>query len=163
MTAADQDVRECPLDAGKLDAPQPAGDQQGRTHQQIFINLPVADLARSMAFFTALGYAFDPQSISESAACITIGQAATVMLMTQSKFNELTPRAVCDTSKTAEVLFNLTCASRQEVDELAARAVAAGGTMDVPEDFGFMFTHGFTDPDGHGWGLVCVGEPPSAA
>ncbi|KAB8140390.1 glyoxalase/bleomycin resistance/extradiol dioxygenase family protein [Chloroflexia bacterium SDU3-3] len=116
-----------------------------------------------MAFFTALGYSFDPQSTTDATACIAITPTTTVMLMTQAKFRELTPRAACDTSKHAEVLFSLTCASRQEVDELAARAVAAGGTMDRPEDFGFMYTHGFTDIDGHGWGLVCVGEPPTAA
>lgn len=159
MTATEQEPSACPIGAG---ATQTAASQQGRVHQQIYISLPIADLARSMAFFTALGYTFDPQSTTDATACIAINPTTTVMLMTHAKFRELTPRAACDTSKHAEVLFSLTCASREEVDELAAKAVAAGGTMDTPEDFGFMYTHGFTDIDGHGWGLIYVGEQPPA-
>ena len=83
------------------------------------------------------------------------------MLMTHAKFREFTPKAICDTSKAAEVLFYLSCESRQEVDDLVAKAVAAGGvTYDKAEDFGFMYTHSFVDPDGHGWGFIHMSELP---
>jgi predicted lactoylglutathione lyase len=76
------------------------------------------------------------------------------MLMTHSKFREFTPKAVCDTTQAVESLFCLYCESRQEVDDLVAKALAAGGsTYDKAEDLGFMYSHSFVDLDGHGWGL----------
>lgn len=130
-------------------------------NKQIFLNLPVADLPRSMAFFKALGYSHNPQFTDGTAACIVISEAITVMLLTHAKFREFTPKAVCDTSKAVEVLISLSCESRQEVDALVAKAIAAGGTTyDKPEDFGFMYTHSFVDPDGHGWGLLHLSAPP---
>ena len=84
--------------------------------------------------------------------------------MTHSKFRQFAPKEVCDTSKAAEALFCLYCKSRQEVDDLVAKAVAAGGsTYDKAEDFGFMYTHSFVDPDGHGWGLFHMSALPPAA
>ena len=82
------------------------------------------------------------------------------MLGTHAKFREFTPKAICDTTQAVEVLINLSCESRQEVDDLVAKAVAAGGsTYDKAEDFGFMYTHSFVDPDGHGWGLFHMSTP----
>ena len=122
---------------------------------QIFINLPVADLPKSMAFYQALGYSLNPQFTDDTAACVVISETISVMLGTHAKFRDFTPKAICDTSKAVEVLLNLSCESREQVDDLVAKAVAAGGsTYDKPEDFGFMYTHSFVDPDGHGWGLV---------
>ncbi len=130
-------------------------------NKQIFLNVPVADLPRSMAFFQALGYAHNPQFTGDTAACIVISETISLMLLTHAKFREFTPKAVCDTSKAVEVLFSLSCESRQEVDELVAKALAAGGTTyDKPEDFGFMYTHSFVDLDGHGWGLLHLTAPP---
>lgn len=121
---------------------------------QIALNLPVADLPRSVAFFKALGFSQNPRFTDSTAACIVISETINVMLATHPKFREFTPKAVCDTSKAVEALFCLACESRQEVDDLVAKALAAGGTTyDKPEDFGFMYTHSFVDPDGHGWGL----------
>jgi predicted lactoylglutathione lyase len=81
------------------------------------------------------------------------------MLATHAKFREFTPKAVCDTSQAVEVLNSLACGSDAEVDDLVARALAAGGsTYDQPEDFGFMYTHSFVDPDGHGWGVLHMRE-----
>ena len=121
---------------------------------QVFINLPVADLPKSMAFFKALGYSHNPQFTGEASACIAISDAISVMLTTHARFRDFTPKAICDTSKAVEVLLNLSCDSREQVDGLVAKALAAGGsTYDKPEDFGFMYTHSFVDPDGHGWGL----------
>ncbi len=123
--------------------------------RQVFINLPVADLPKSMAFFKALGFEHNPQFTGEDAACIVISDSIFVMLGTHAKFREFTPKAVCDTSRAVEVLISLSCGSREEVDDLVAKAIAAGGsTYDVPEDFGFMYTHSFVDLDGHGWGLL---------
>ncbi len=133
-------------------------------NRQIFLNLPVADLPRSMAFFKALGFSHNPQFTDATAACIVISETIHVMLLTHPKFREFTPKAVCDTSKAVEVLISLSCASRQEVDGLVAKALAAGGTTyDKPEDYGFMYTHSFVDPDGHGWGVLHMSAmPPSS-
>lgn len=133
-------------------------------NKHIFLNLPVADLAKSKAFFQALGYSFNPDFTGDSAACVVISDTISVMLAPHDKFRQFTPKAVCDTSKAVEVLINLSCESRQEVDDLVAKALAAGGTTyDKPEDFGFMYTHSFVDLDGHGWGLLhLTGRPPKA-
>ena len=130
--------------------------------KQVFINLPVADLAKSMTFFKALGYSHNPQFTDDTAACIVVSDTIFVMLLTHDRFRDFTPKAVCDTSKAVEVLLSLSCDSREEVDGLVAKAVAAGGsTYDKPEDFGFMYTHSFVDPDGHGWGLVHMTAVPA--
>ena len=130
-------------------------------NKQIFLNLPVADLPRSLAFFKARGFAHNPQFTGEDAACIVISDTIHVMLLTHPKFRQFTPKAVCDTAKAVEVLISLSCASRQEVDALVAKALAAGGTTyDKPEDLGFMYSHSFVDPDGHGWGVLHLSAPP---
>jgi predicted lactoylglutathione lyase len=129
--------------------------------KQICLNVPVADLPKSMAFFKALGFSHNPQFTGNTAAMIVISDTISVMLTTHAKFREFTPKAVCDTTKAVEALFCLSCESREEVDDLVAKALAAGGsTYDKPEDFGFMYSHSFVDPDGHGWGLFYMGAPP---
>lgn len=131
----------------------------------MFINLPVADHSRSIAFFEALGFSRHPQFSGEDGGCIAISDSVFVMLCPHDKFREFTPKAICDTSQAVEVLLNLACESREEVDALVAKALAAGGsTYDQPEDFGFMYTHSFVDPDGHGWGLFHMTDmPPQTA
>ena len=130
--------------------------------QQITLHVPVADLSKSMAFFKALGWTLNPQWSGETAACFVVSEAIYLMLSTHEKFREFTPKAVCDTSKAVEALFCLNCESRKEVDDLVAKALAAGGTTyDKPEDLGFMYSHSFVDPDGHGWGLFHLSAPPS--
>ena len=132
--------------------------------KQICLNLPVADLPKSKAFFTALGFAQNPQVTGDTGAMFVISESIAVMLTTHAKFREFTPKAVCDTSQAVEVLFNLNCDTRQEVDRLVAQALAAGGsTYDKPEDLGFMYSHSFIDPDGHGWGLFHLSAPPPHA
>ena len=130
--------------------------------RQVFINLPVADLPKSIAFFEALGFSHNPQFTDDTAACIVVSDTISVMLTTHVRFRDFTPRAVCDTSKAVEVLISLSCESRDEVDGLVAKAIAAGGsTYDKPEDYGFMYTHSFLDPDGHGWGLLHMSAMPA--
>ena len=130
-------------------------------NRKIFLNLPVSDLEKSIAFFKALGFSRNPEFSDDSAACIVVSDEISVMLGTHAKFREFTPKEVCDTSKAVEVLISLSCSSREEVDALVAKALAAGGTTyDKPEDFGFMYTHSFVDLDGHGWGLLHMRETP---
>lgn len=129
--------------------------------QQIFVNLPVADLPKSIAFFEALGYANNPQFTDDTAACMVISDTIYVMLLTHPKFQAFTPRKICG-RETTEVLLCLSCDSREQVDDLVRRAVAAGGsTYAEPQDHGFMYGHSFADPDGHQWELVYMsGMPP---
>lgn len=130
--------------------------------RQVIINLPVVDLPKSIAFFKALGFSHNPQSTDDTGACIAVSDTILVMLLTHAKFRGLTPKDICDTSQAVEVLLTLSCESREQVDDLVARAVAAGGsTYDQPEDYGFMYTHSFVDPDGHGWGLVHISATPA--
>lgn len=133
-------------------------------HKKIFLTLPVADLPKSTAFFEALGYSLNPDFSGDGAACIVISETISVMLGTHAKFREFTPKAVCDTAQAVEVLISLSCESRQEVDDLVAKAIAAGGSSyEKPEDFGFMYMHSFVDLDGHGWNLIHTSAPPPTA
>jgi predicted lactoylglutathione lyase len=121
--------------------------------RQIFLNLPVADLARSVAFFEALGFTRKPEFSDDTGAGLVISDTIWLMLTTHARFKTFTPKEVCDTSRAVEVLISLSCDSKAEVDALVAKALAAGGsTYDQPEDLGFMYSHSFVDLDGHGWG-----------
>ena len=121
---------------------------------KIFLNLPVADLKKSVAFFTSLGYTFNKQFTDETSTCMVISEHIYAMLLTHDKFKHFAPNAICDTTKSNEVLISLSCENRAHVDELVAKAVAAGGrTVEDAEDHGFMYSHGYMDLDGHAWGL----------
>jgi predicted lactoylglutathione lyase len=83
------------------------------------------------------------------------------MLLTHPKFRSFTPKAICDTTKAAEMSICLSCDSRAQVDDLVARAAAAGGSPDAkPTDYGFMYQHGFADPDGHQWEFIHMSAMP---
>lgn len=124
-------------------------------NKQVIINLPVADLSKSVAFFEALGYSSHAQCRDDACAHIIISEAISLLLLTHIRFRDFTPNSVCDTNSASEVLLWLSCDSRQEVDHLVARAIAAGGAVcDEPDDYDFVYTRRFIDPDGHGWGLV---------
>ena len=131
-------------------------------NKQIFVNLPVKDLGKSIAFFEAIGYTFNPQFTGDTTACMVINDTTFVMLMTHEKFQGFTPKAVCDSTKSAEVLISLSCESREAVDSLVAKAIAAGGSShNPPQDHGFMYDHEFYDLDDHGWGIFWM--DPAAA
>ena len=122
---------------------------------KIFVNLPVKELKRSIEFFTKLGYKFNPQFTDETAACMIISEDIYVMLLTQAKFKEFTPKEICDAMKSTEVLVCLSCESRDKVNDMVGKAVAAGGTTYAhSKDYGFMYQHGFQDPDGQLWELI---------
>ena len=130
--------------------------------RQIFVNLPVKDLDRSVAFFTRLGFAFNPDFTDETATCMIVSDDIFVMLLTEAKFKTFTPKAIADATRSTEVLVCLSCESRAEVDDTVRKAVAAGGTTySEPQDHGFMYAHGFQDLDGHIWELVAM--QPGAA
>lgn len=133
-------------------------------HSQIFVNLPIADMARSQAFFKALGYAFNPDFSNEQGASLVLGENLFAMLLVRDFFGTFTDKPVADATKSTEVLVCLACDSREQVDSLVAKAVAAGGKAPrPPQDHGFMYGHGFEDLDGHIWELVhMAGKPPQA-
>lgn len=119
---------------------------------QIFVNLPVKDLKRSIEFFTRLGYTFNPNFTDEKATCMIISDTIYAMLLVEPFFKTFTQKAVCDTSKDIESIIALSCESRAAVDELAQKAEDAGATIPKPaNDMGFMYTRSFEDPDGHLW------------
>ena len=133
-------------------------------HKQIYINLAVKDLKRSMAFFKGLGFAFNPQFTNEQGACMEIGDNIYAMLLDPAFFKTFTTKAVCDTTHNAEVLLCLSCDSRAEVDDLVKKALAGGGIAPrPPQDHGFMYGHGFEDIDGHTWELMHMSGTPATA
>ncbi len=126
---------------------------------KIFVNLPVADLKKSIDFFTALGYSFNPRFTDDTATCMIVSDDIFVMLLTHAKFKTFAPNEICDARKSTEVLLCLSCESRAAVDVMVRKAIAAGGnTCGEPRDHGFMYEHGYQDLDGHGWGLFFM-EP----
>lgn len=122
---------------------------------KIFVNLAVKDLQKSIAFFTRLGFKFNAQFTDETATSMIVAEDIYVMLLTEAKFKTFTPKAICDATKSTEVLVCLSSESRDKVDEMVRNAVAAGGTTYAePKDYGFMYQHGFQDLDGHIWEIM---------
>jgi len=135
-------------------------------NKQIFVNLPVKDLPRSRAFFESMGYSFNPQFSNDQGACLVISDTIYAMLLTEPFFQTFTKKPISDAKKSTEVLICLSCESKAEVDQLVAKAVAAGGKAPNPvQDHGFMYGHGFEDLDGHVWELMHMDPnavPPQA-
>jgi uncharacterized protein len=126
---------------------------------QIFVNLPVKNLKKSIEFFTQLGFTFNTQFTDDTATCMIVSEDIFVMLLTHEKFKTFTPKKICDATKSTEVLVCLSFESREKVDEMVRKAVAAGGTTyNEPQDHGFMYQHGLQDLDGHIWELIFM-EP----
>jgi len=120
--------------------------------KQIFVNLPIKDMARSQAFFKALGLSFNPRFTNEQGASLEIAENIYAMLLVEPFFQGFTKLPICDAKKATEVLIALSCESREEVNAMVSKAVAAGGTTpNEPTDHGFMYQHGFADLDGHQW------------
>lgn len=131
-------------------------------NKQIFVNLPVKDLNKSKAFFAALGYTFNPQYTDDNAACMVISQDSIyAMLLKEDFFRTFTDKPIASAHEATEVLTCLSCESREEVDQQVAKAVAAGGKAPrTPQDYGFMYSHGFEDLDGHVWELAYMSGAP---
>jgi uncharacterized protein len=126
---------------------------------QIFVNLPVKNLNKSVDFFTKLGYKFNPKFTDKNATCMIVAENIFVMLLVEEFFKTFAPKEICDTTKSAEVLVALSFESRVAVDEMVRKAIAVGGTTyKEPNDMGFMYQHGFQDLDGHIWEIFFM-EP----
>jgi len=119
----------------------------------IFINMPVEDLKKSMEFFKGLGFAFNPQFTGEDSACMIIAENMNAMLSSRSKFESFIKKPIAERSST-EFLISLGCDSADRVREISEKAFASGALkVNEPEDIGFMFSWGFEDLDGHIWDL----------
>ncbi|MFD7506509.1 VOC family protein [Streptomyces sp. NPDC059850] len=130
--------------------------------QMIFINLATNDLETSKKFFTELGYSINPQFTTDDCACVVISETIVAMLLTRQRYQDFTNKEIADSTKTSEVLLCLSAASREKVDELVDKALAAGGApAGEPQDHGFMYGRSFQDLDGHTWEVVWM--DPSAA
>jgi uncharacterized protein len=132
-------------------------------HKQIYVNLPVQDLKRSIAFFEKLDFSFDSQFTNDQGACMVIGDNIYAMLLDREFFKTFTDKSIADTRSHTEALICISCDSKDEVDGLVKKAVAGGGKAPrAPQDHGFMYIHGFEDLDGHTWELAhMVGAPPA--
>jgi predicted lactoylglutathione lyase len=118
----------------------------------IFVNLPVSDLERSKSFYSALGFEINPQFTDENAACVVISDTIFAMLLIKPFFSSFTSKEIADTSTTVAAINALSSDSREEVDALADKAIAAGGAQtNEPQDLGFMYSRSFQDPDGNMW------------
>jgi predicted lactoylglutathione lyase len=118
----------------------------------IFVNLPVADLPAAKAFYEAIGAVNNPTFTDDSAACMVFSETIHVMLLTHEKFAQFTPKRIADARETSEVLICISADSREAVDEIADKAIAAGGREPRErQDLGFMYGRAFEDLDGHIW------------
>lgn len=133
------------------------------TARMIFVNLPVSDLARSTAFYEAVGASRNPLFSDETAACMVFSDTIHAMLLTHEKWAGFTDRAIPDAHQTAQVLICLSEASREAVDATVEAAAKAGGRPDPNpvQDHGFMYGRSYADPDGHIWETVWM--DPAAA
>lgn len=127
--------------------------------QQVFINLPVSDLPRAIRFYQALGYSLNPKFTDERAACVVISDTIYVMLLVRDFFQGFTRKSVADAHTQLQTLIALSADSRDEVDAVMDKALAAGGSeAGEPRDYGFMFQRSYADLDGHTWEVFFMDE-----
>lgn len=130
--------------------------------RMLFVNIPVANVERSKAFFAKLGFTYNPTFTDDSAACMLVGEHAFVMLLSREKFAEFAKLPIADPTTHTQALYCFSVSSRDEVDTVSAAALAAGGSeADDAEDYGFMYSRSFFDLDGHGWEVMWM--DPAAA
>ena len=133
--------------------------------KNIFLNLPVKDIEKTNAFFTHLGFGFNPQFSSEQATCMVVTDNIFVMLLHESFFGGFTKKPIADAHGSTEMLIGLDAENRDAVDTMIAKAIEAGGTHTVAvQDHGWMYSHGFADLDGHQWEVFWMDPagPPAA-
>lgn len=132
--------------------------------RQIFVNLPIRDMARSQAFFKALGLTFNPRFTNDKGACLEIGENFYTMLLIEPFFQGFTRKPISDAHQSTEVILALSVGSRAEVEAVMVKAVAAGATrLTEPKDYGFMLQDGFADLDGHQWEVFWMDEAAAPA
>jgi predicted lactoylglutathione lyase len=126
---------------------------------KIFINLPVKNLDKSKAFFSELGFGFNPHFTDEKAACMIITDNIYAMMLAEPYFQGYTKKNICDAKTATEVLIALDTSSKEEVQQLIAKAKSLGGEIYTePQDHGWMYQHSFADLDGHQWELMYMDE-----
>src|SRR5262245_47241334 len=119
---------------------------------KIFVNLPVKDLDKSIAFFKAIGFSFNPQFTDKTAACMIMSDDIYAMLLTHDKIKQFTGKQIANAHKTTEVLTGLAVERQAKAQELTDKATTAGANEAYPtKDYGFMVARSFEDPDGHIW------------
>jgi len=132
--------------------------------RQIFVNLPVKDLDKTIAFFTALGFEFNAQFTDENATCMIIGTDSFVMLLVEPFFKTFVNKPIANAMETTEVIVSISAESRADVDKMVENAIKAGGTAPNPvRDHGWMYQHGFQDLDGHIWEIGYMDMAAAAA
>ena len=119
---------------------------------KLFVNIPVSDLQRSITFFEALGFSFNPHFTDATATCMLVGEDAYFMLLTRDRFASFSKHPTGDARAETHALFAVSVDGREAVDDMVRKAVAAGGSHALdPQDHGFMYGWSFRDPDGHHW------------
>ena len=127
--------------------------------RNLYVNLPVKDLERTVDFFTALGFAFNPMFTDENATCMIVNDGTSVMLLVESYFATFTKKPLADAHAVTETLLALSLDSRAEVDDFIAKALAKGAVEYAePKDLGFMDQRGIADLDGHQWEVFFMDE-----
>ena len=127
--------------------------------KQIFVNLPVKDLNKTVEFFTKLGFRFNPQFTNDNATCMIVSDNIFVMLLVEKFFKTFTKKEICDAKKSTEVLIALSVESRKKVDEMINIALEAGGIEPrKPQDHGWMYGRSFEDINGHQWEIIYMDE-----
>ncbi|MGO1072518.1 VOC family protein [Lysobacter sp. CA199] len=121
------------------------------THTQLFVNLPVKNLDRAVAFYTQLGYSFNPNFTDENATSMILGENLFAMLVVEPYFQTFTKKSLVDAKTHAQTLLAVPVADRAAVDALVDKAIAAGATAHEPKDYGFMYQRAYDDLDGHTW------------
>lgn len=126
---------------------------------QLFVNLPVKDLNRSIDFFTKLGFEFDPKLSDDNGTCMIVNKDSFVMLITEDLFQLFTTKPICDSKKCSQMAISLSAQSREKVDELVNKALKAGGLeASEPQDHEWMYGRSFNDLDGHIWAILHMNE-----
>lgn len=123
--------------------------------KEIFVNLPVKDLKKTMEFFSKLGFNYNPKFTDENAACMLIGENIYAMLLDEKFFMNFTKKPVSDAKSSTEAIICISVNSRDEVDTMVNTAKANGGNEYAePQDHGWMYYRSFEDPDGHQWEVM---------
>lgn len=125
-------------------------------HSQIFVNLPVSNLAKSKAFYEAMGFTINTQFSDDTSACMVLSDNINVMLLTHSKWEQFTSRAIPNAKETAQVMLCISQDNKKDVDSMVEAGSKAGGKADPNkiQDHGFMYGRSVEDPDGHIWETV---------
>ena len=129
---------------------------------QIFVNIPTADLERSKKFFTGIGWKINPNFTDENAACVVIDDNLFLMVLTRDFFATFTDKPIVDPKTSIQLQIAISRDSREDVDSLLELVLEAGGNEHrEAQEFGFMYSRDFEDPDGNLFGAVWM-DPVAA-